>query len=694
MKSPQSFLAVTVAATLGLFGASSSAETLQPTADTFSTLTLNKANPPVVTKTAIVGTSGASGSMFVSRSHHAFVQFNAGAILTAEGLTSANIVGARLTIYFPAVTKPGAIDVHVVSSAWLEKFKGTEPEPQVDSNTFFEIPSGSVAAKQFTSFDVTSVVLGWLNDPTTDHGFAFEAASDGIVNAAITTKEGPGSGYPAVLEIETSSGGGSSIFQASNGNIGIGTSTPARPLDVAVNGQSGVQTGTDSNGAVENSFSLKITNNDQSGTFISPDIAGIGFGAPDSLRQAIVGGTFGNDFLEFFTGGAFGTPRLFIDANGLVGIGTITPSTNLEVNGSARISAILEVDSHLNVASNGLFGINDNAALGVDNGGGSRLGFVKKSGMGPVIASSSGSAIIFSQSDQSSVLNNISTSTLTERMRIDTSGNVGIGTPAPTQGKLVVNGGASTFGTGNTNAVFLKSGSTTLTQGTDNGGTVSIFASNLVLASAYTAFSDARIKNIQGRSDGTHDLETLRGIEITDYLYKDTITKGDRPQKKVIAQQVEKVFPQAVGKSTDVVPDIYRKANVQDGWVSLATNLKSGERVRLIAEKAEGIYEVLEVGDGKFRTAFQPATDKVFVYGREVKDFRTVDYEAISMLNVSATQELAKKLEEKDAEVTALKQKLSALEAENQAREARLTRLENALEARPAQVVKAAVEYK
>ena len=64
--------------------------------------------------------------------------------------------------------------------------------------------------------------------------------------------------------------------------------------------------------------------------------------------------------------------------------------------------------------------------------------------------------------------------------------------------------------------------------------------------------------------------------------------------------------------------------------------------------KQEGIYAVLEVGEAAFRTAFQPATDKVFVFGREVNDFRTVDYEAIAMLNVSATQELARKLEAKE----------------------------------------------
>jgi hypothetical protein len=56
-----------------------------------------------------------------------------------------------------------------------------------------------------------------------------------------------------------------------------------------------------------------------------------------------------------------------------------------------------------------------------------------------------------------------------------------------------------------------------------------------------------------------------------------------------------------------------------------------------------------------------PAADQVFVYGREVKDFRSVDYQAIAMLNVSATQELAKRLEQKSEEVTALEKQLTDL---------------------------------
>lgn len=71
------------------------------------------------------------------------------------------------------------------------------------------------------------------------------------------------------------------------------------------------------------------------------------------------------------------------------------------------------------------------------------------------------------------------------------------------------------------------------------------------------------------------------------------------------------------------------------------------------------------------------------------------------MLSGSARQELAKKLETREAELAhlraanaALAQKLAALEARDQSREARLTRLENALDDLPARAVRAALELK
>ena len=147
---------------------------------------------------------------------------------------------------------------------------------------------------------------------------------------------------------------------------------------------------------------------------------------------------------------------------------------------------------------------------------------------------------------------------------------------------------------------------------------------------------------------------------------------GNRPQKKVIAQQVESVFPQAVTLKTGIIPDIFTGAKTRDGWVMLATDLKVGDKVRLLADKESPVQEVLEVRVGAFRTAFTPKDADVFVYGREVDDFRSVDYDAIAMLNVSATQELAKKLEQKDVELEQKDAVIAALEARMSALEKRV----------------------
>jgi hypothetical protein len=369
---------------------------------------------------------------------------------------------------------------------------------------------------------------------------------------------------------------------------------------------------------------------------------------------------------------------LTITKDGKVGIGTATPTNKLSVTGNADFSGNVGIgaaspDAKLHV--NGTIRVDD---ASVKFFGGNLKGFVgpgRQKDLSLVatentkwlrLGSNKGAIALWADGNAESGD--------TPQVLLNSDGNLGIGTRNPTKAKLEVRGFVNQkelkFG-------YLNSNGTTGTYNVPGPDAkdipYSIWAERRVAAEEFNAFSDERLKNIQGRSDSAMDLRTLLDIEITDYRHKDVIAKGNGTYKKVIGQQVAKVFPQAVSKHTEVVPDIYQPAPIQDGWVALATDLKKGERVKLITATGEGIYEVLEVAQDKFRTDFKPEGNRVFVYGREVKDFLTVDYEAISMLNVSATQQIKK---EKDEEVKALQDENAALRRQLAEQEKRLAELE------------------
>jgi hypothetical protein len=338
-------------------------------------------------------------------------------------------------------------------------------------------------------------------------------------------------------------------------------------------------------------------------------------------------------------------------ASGNVGIGIANPIQKLDVNGNAYVRGQINLD--------GAIVMGDGPSIYGKNTSG-----VAESVFWP--RSSNGTYINYGTSGFY-IRNNASTNT----MVMSDSGIVQIGT-GWTDARLNV---------GSINSVVTMIGYLDTHGGQSGDSTVSramsIRAEGLVLAGLVGVASDLRIKTDLHPTDSIKDLETLMGIEVTDYHFKDKLANGNTPQKKAVAQQLEKVYPQAVNTTKGMVPDIYQKAEIKDGWVALATDLKVGERVRLISDKEEGIHEVLEVKADRFLTQFKPAGDQVFVYGREVNDFRSVDYDAISMLNVSATQQL--KLE-KDAEIQALRDENAALRrelaAKDESHEARLIALE------------------
>ena len=181
------------------------------------------------------------------------------------------------------------------------------------------------------------------------------------------------------------------------------------------------------------------------------------------------------------------------------------------------------------------------------------------------------------------------------------------------------------------------------------------------MGSGIHIFSDERSKVIHGVSKSKEDLDTLNNIEITDFNYIDPV-KGSGIQKKVIAQQVEKVYASAVSEGPDVIPDIFRHSEINSGVIKLENSCKVGDKIQLMYEdSSKEIVEVIACHETKIVTDSK-RKGKVFVYGNEVDDYKSVDYDAISMLNVSATQELHKIIKKLSKKIEDLTNKVNSLE--------------------------------
>ena len=176
---------------------------------------------------------------------------------------------------------------------------------------------------------------------------------------------------------------------------------------------------------------------------------------------------------------------------------------------------------------------------------------------------------------------------------------------------------------------------------------------------------------------------------MANYRHKDVVEKGADFKKGFIAQEVEQVFPEAVAVTTDFIPDVYQLAvsaapeeNNLLVTLSQPHELKAGDKVRVINPQGQRDYMVSTVPDDRHLTIAGWDTEKpewLFVYGKEVDDFRQVDYDRIHTLNVSVTQELIRSMEALESEIAELKIENNTLKERRDRLEAGVRKLEAAV---------------
>jgi hypothetical protein len=335
---------------------------------------------------------------------------------------------------------------------------------------------------------------------------------------------------------------------------------------------------------------------------------------------------------------------------GKTGIGIITPQYNLDVNGTQLLRN-----------GNGLGGFANNQLLFGWAGSNTYMHALKSRHNSGAQTDNALDFYLWRQgTDAPGTVGTLPVMTL------QGNGSVGIGTSNPFRARLEING---TQNTTLSYGYLNSSGSVGTSSGTFS---YSVYASGRIAASEFNAFSDARIKKILRGSNSSEDLATLMRLKITDYKLIDSIEKGNKTYKKVIAQEVAEVYPNAVSQITDVIPNIYKIATFNDNFISLNNHgLQVGDKVKLIFAGSQSIYKVLAINEKGFRVDSKLETQNsklpntegsVFVYGKEVNDFHTVDYEALSTLNISATQELVKQINDLKTQNADLKAKVSKLE--------------------------------
>ena len=210
------------------------------------------------------------------------------------------------------------------------------------------------------------------------------------------------------------------------------------------------------------------------------------------------------------------------------------------------------------------------------------------------------------------------------------------------------------------------------------------FDSHILVNGDIIITSDNRIKKNINDINSKNSLNLLSKINPKSFKYIDFIEKEDKNNYGFIAQDIKEIIPEAVGYIKEYIPNIFKIFDIKDDIIQtnedLTLKLSINDNIKIINKDKKENYKIIEISSNYIKIDKKIEGDKCFVYGKEINDFHILDKDIIFTLNVSATQELNKKVKKQKKKIKNQQDKIKEHDEIIKEREIKLKEYKNIID--------------